>query len=161
MVMQYCVLSSMFQLGLPISKGEKGGTGCWWAHYGGFWLSGRLKGNFHLTAPTAEPCLMGSTVQQAEEENPCVQLFLPFSAVCSSIFSLFPFYDNFRVEIQGNYFKDVEMLIFHHLSSGCISAALASISQHMRIDWCLFPNQWGDGGCALFLQGIFIKTSYS
>lgn len=51
-----------------------------WTYYGGFWLSGWLKGDSHLTAMTAVPGLMGSAVQWAEEANPRVQIFHPLSS---------------------------------------------------------------------------------
>lgn len=61
---------------LPMAADERG-VGRWWAHYGGLRLSGWLKGDFHLTALTAEPGLMGSAVQRVEAENPCVETFYP------------------------------------------------------------------------------------
>lgn len=142
---------------------ENGGVGCWWAHYCGLWLSGRLRGDFHLTALTAESGLMGSAVQRVEEENPCVQIFYPSQQFPPPSLTYFlPLPTSLQIpwsksrETQ-NYFENEELLIFHadRCSSGCISLSVVSFSRQMHIDWyqsqhsllfSVFLNLWRDGG---------------
>ena len=153
---------------------EKGSAGCWWAHYSQFCLSGRLKGDFHLTALTAEPGLMGSAVQRVEEENPCVQIFYPsqqFPSPSLTYFLTLPTsFQIPRFEIQGsaNYFDNEELLIFHgdRCSSGCISVSVAGFSQQVHIDWYQSQDFFFSVFCFSYsvkwwrLPGVFASRSF-
>lgn len=63
-------------------------------------LSGRLKDDLRLTAPTAEPRLMGLAVWRAEEENPCVHMYIlpPLSS--------FPLPSLTYFSVSSNFFPD-------------------------------------------------------
>ena len=111
-------------------EGEEGGVSCWWAHYGCFCLSGRLWGDFHLTA---ESGLMGSAEQWDEEENPCADI-LPqhFPSPSLTDFLSLPSqsqipWSKSRETIFIKLFWNELIWIFHcdGCSSGCISVSAA------------------------------------